>query len=138
MYFSGIESISIHIHHDKEGTLELINAQLRCNYTVGNGETYEGSNFRVKINNTFVTIASFKNDCNGTHSNFATGGKYLSSRANLSNRTPSLPNTVILTFLQIKCEDEREYMCTVTKTFDGDFITNRSNATSIIVKGKYT
>ena len=138
MYFSGGESISIQIHANKEGILGPSDLQLRCNYTPDNGKPVSGSNIQAKINDVFKTIASFEKDSNGDDPKFSSNGNYLSSRANLSNPTPSLPNTVILTFNQIECEDEREYRCTVTVRVDGDFIKNTSNAISIAVKGKYT
>jgi len=86
----------------------------------------------------FVGIALFEIDSNGADPIFSSDGNYLSSRANLSNPTPSLPNTVILTFNQIECEDEREYKCKVTTRTGLDFNTHKSDATSIVVKGKYT
>jgi hypothetical protein len=86
----------------------------------------------------FKYIASFEKDSNEGDPTFSSNGIYLSSRANLSNPTPSLPNTVILTFNQIECEDEREYRCTVTVKVNGKFNTSASDATSIVVKGKYT
>ena len=86
----------------------------------------------------FKYIASFEKDSNEGDPTFSSNGIYLSSRANLSNPTPSLPNTVILTFNQIECEDEREYRCTVTVAVNGKFNTSASDATSIVVKGKYT
>ena len=137
MYFSGIESISIQISPDKEGILGPSNLQLRCNYTPGNGEKVYGSNIQAKINNKFVAIASFEKDSNGLDPIFLSNNNYLSSRANLSNPTPTLPDTVILTFNQIECEDETEYRCNVTVKA-GVFITTTSNAISIVVKGKYT
>jgi hypothetical protein len=39
MYFSGIESVSIQFSLDKEGILGPSNLQLRCKYTLGNGES---------------------------------------------------------------------------------------------------
>ena len=114
MYFSDIESASIQIYPDKEGILGPSNLQLRCNYTLGSGETVNGSSIQAKINNVFVAIAVFGIDSNGTDPAFSDDGNYLSSRANLSNPTPSLPNTVILTFNQIECQDEREYKCRVS------------------------
>ena len=86
----------------------------------------------------FKNIASFEKDSNDDDPIFLSDGNYLSSRANLSNPTPSLPNTVIITFNQIECEDEREYRCTVTVRVSGDYKTTISNAISIVVKGKYT
>ena len=136
MYFSGIESISIQIHANKEGILGPSDLQLRCNYTLGSGEDIFGSNIQAKIDNVFNAIASFEKDSTQLDPKFPTYGKYLSSRANLSNPTTSLPNTVILTFNQIECEDEREYMCTVTIRVNGKFNTSESDATSIVVKGK--
>jgi hypothetical protein len=138
MNFSGGESISIQIHANKEGILGPSDLQLRCDYTLDNGKPVVGSSIQAKINDVFKTIASFEKDSNGLDPTFSSNGIYLSSRANLSNPTPSFPNTVILTFNQIECEDEREYMCTVTVRVDGDFIENTSNAISIVVKGKYT
>jgi putative lipoic acid-binding regulatory protein len=138
MYFSGGESTSIQIHANKEGILGPSDLQLRCDYSHGSEEEVIGSNIQAKINDVFKTIASFEKDSNGKDPTFSSNGIYLSSRANLSNPTPSLPNTVILTFNQIECEDEREYICTVTVKVDGDFKKNTSNAISIVVKGKYT
>jgi hypothetical protein len=86
----------------------------------------------------FKNIASFEKDSNDDDPIFLSDGNYLSSRANLSNPTPSLPNTVIITFNQIECEDEREYRCTVTVRVGGEYKKNTSNAISIVVKGKYT
>jgi hypothetical protein len=86
----------------------------------------------------FEYIASFEKDSNGKDPQFVTDGNYLSSRANLSNPTSSRPNTVILTFNQIECEDEREYRCEVIVRVDILFNTSVSNAISIVVKGKYT
>jgi hypothetical protein len=137
MYFSGIES-SIQIHANKEGILGASDLQLRCDYSLGSEEEVIGSNIQAKINNVFKYIASFEKDSNGLDPTFSSNGIYLLSRANLSNPTPSLPNTVILTFNQIECEDEREYRCTVTVKVDGDYKKNTSNAISIVVKGKYT
>jgi len=138
MYFSGIETISIQIDPDKEGILGPSNLQLKCHYTLGSGETVHGSNIQAKINNSFVDIAVFEIDSNGTDPAFLADGNYLSSRANLSNPTSSLPNTTILTFNQIECEDESEYKCSVSVSAGGDPNTEESNATSIVVKGKYT
>ena len=139
MYFSGIESISIKISPDKEGILGPSNLQLKCDYTLGSGETIFGSNIQANINNVFTSIASFEKDSNGHDPIFLSDGHYLSSRANLSNPTSSLPNTVILTFNQIECEDEREYKCLVSiRAANGDFSTETSDTTNIIVEGKYT
>lgn len=138
MYISGIKSITIQISPDKEGILGPSNLQLSCVYTLGSGERDFGSNIQAKINNVFEDIASFGIDSNGADPIFLSDGNYLSSRANLSNPTPSLPNTVILTFNQIECEDEREYKCKVVLKSDGIFISITSDATSIVVKGKYT
>ena len=137
MYSSGIES-SIQIHANKEGILGPSNLQLRCDYTPENGKTVSGSSIQAKINDVFKTIASFEKDSNDADPIFESKGNYLSSRANLSNPTPSLPNTVIITFNQLECEDEREYKCTVTVRVSGDYIKTTSNVTSIVVKGKYT
>ena len=133
----GVISISIQISPNKEGILGPSNLQLRCDYTLKGGEEVFGSNIQAKINDVFVDIASFKKDSNGMDPIFVSAGNYLSSRANLSNPTPSLPGTVILTFNQIECEDEREYKCKVSLSDNGVFITNTSDATSIVVKGKY-
>jgi len=103
-----------------------------------NGKTVSGSSIQAKINDVFKTIASFEKDSNDADPIFESKGNYLSSRANLSNPTPSLPNTVIITFNQLECEDEREYKCTVTVRVSGDYIKTTSNVTSIVVKGKYT
>ena len=86
----------------------------------------------------FEYIASFEKDSNDADPIFLTDGLYLSSRANLSNPTPSLPNTVIITFNQIECEDEREYKCKASLKTHGSNTLPTSNATSIVVKGKYT
>ena len=137
MYFSGGESTSIQIHANKEGIIGPSDLQLRCSYTPDSGET-TGSNIQAKINDVFKTIASFGKDSIGDDPKFESDGNYLSPRANLSNPTLSLPNTVILTFNQIECEDEREYRCTVTVRVSGNYKTTTSNATSIVVKGKYT
>ena len=137
MYFSGIES-SIQIHANKEGILGASDLQLRCDYSLGSEEEVIGSNIQAKINNVFKYIASFEKDSNEGDPTFSSNGIYLSSRANLSNPTPSLPNTVIITFNQIECEDEREYRCEVIVRVDGYYKTNTSNAISIVVKGKYT
>ena len=138
MYFSGIESISIQIYPDKEGITESSDIQLICNYTVEGTDLVKGSSILAKINNTFVTIAAFEKDSNADHPQFTSNGTYLSSRANLANPTPSFPHTVILTFLPIQCEDEKEYMCSVTERIDGIYYTSNSNSISIVVKGKYT
>jgi len=139
MYFSGIESINIQIFPNKEGILGPSNLQLRCDYTLGSGEAVCGSNIQAKINNEFGVIASFEIDSNGADPIFLPNGNYLSSRANLSNPSPSLPGTVILTFNQIECEDEKEYRCQVSvKAASGSFTVETSDATSIVVKGKYT
>ena len=138
MYFSGGESISIQIHANKEGILGPSDLQLRYDYTPDNGKTVSGSNIQAKINNVFKTIASFEKDSNDADPMFEVVGNYLSSRANLSNPTPSLPNTVILTFNQLECEDEREYRCEVTVSVGVEFNTSTSTAISIVVKGKYT
>jgi len=137
MYFSDIESITIQISPDKEGILGPSNLQLSCVYTLGSGDTVLRSNIQAKINNVFEDIASFEKDSNGDDPMFVSNGNYLSSRANLSNPTPSLPNTVILTFNRIECEDEKEYRCRTTLKRGGTFITTTSDATSIVVKGKY-
>ena len=136
MYFSGIESISIKISPDKEGILGPSNLQLKCDYTLGGGETVFGGNIEAKINNVMAYIISF--DADGANPMFLSDGNYLSSRANLSNPTPSLANTVILTFNQLECEDEKEYKCSVYGRSGGKPFTNKSDATSIVVKGKYT
>ena len=86
----------------------------------------------------FEYIASFEKDSNGKDPKFISDGNYLSSRANLSNPTSSRPNTIILTFNQIECEDEREYRCQVSGRVDATVIANTSTAISIVVKGKYT
>jgi hypothetical protein len=138
MYISGIESITIQISPDKEGILGPSNLQLSCFYSLGSGERVFGSNIQAKINNVFKDIAAFAIASNGANPVFVSDGNYLSSRANLSNPTPSLPNTVILTFNQIECEDEREYKCKVALRSVGTFISKTSDATSIVVKGKYT
>jgi hypothetical protein len=137
MYFSGIES-SIQIHANKEGILGASDLQLRCDYSLGSEEEVIGSNIQAKINDVFKYIASFEKDSNGKDPKFLSYGNYLSSRANLSNPTPSLPNTVILTFNQLECEDEREYRCEVTVSVGVEFNTSTSTAISIVVKGKYT
>jgi hypothetical protein len=87
----------------------------------------------------FENIAAF-DAILGTDQIFLLSGTYLSSRANLSSPTSSLPNTyiAILTFNQIECEDEREYKCLVVLKTNGAFSTKTSAATSIVVKGKYT
>jgi hypothetical protein len=138
MYFAGGESISIQIHANKEGILGPSDLQLRCNYTPENEKPVSGSNIQAKINDVFTNIVSFEKDSNDADPIFVNDGKYLSSRANLSNPTSSRPNTVILTFNQLECEDEREYRCTVTERVNGEYEKNTSNATSIVVKGKYT
>jgi hypothetical protein len=98
-----------------------------------------GSNIQAKINNTFKDIATFYTDSNGFHhQNFLSDGNYLLSRANLSHPTSSIPNTIILTFNQIECEDEREYKCKFHLRTGGSFPIETSDATSIVVKGKYT
>ena len=98
-----------------------------------------GSNIQAKINNTFKDIATFYTDSNGFHhQNFLSDGNYLLSRANLSHPTSSIPNTIILTFNQIECEDEREYKCKFSLRTGGSFPIETSDATSIVVKGKYT
>ena len=138
LYFliiNGIESISIQISPDKAGILGPNKLQLSCNYTPGSGETVYGSNIQAKINNVFVAIASFEKDSNGVDPVFLSNDRNLSSRASLSNPTPTLPNTVILTFNEIKCEDETEYRCEVTVKA-GVFNTTTSNAISIVVRGK--
>ena len=86
----------------------------------------------------FENIASF--DPSEPNPIFVLNGTYLSSRANLSSPTSSLPNTylAILTFNQIECEDEREYKCLVSIKDNGVFSSKTSAATSIAVKGKYT
>jgi hypothetical protein len=137
MYFSCIES-SIQIHANKEGILGASDLQLRCDYSLGSEEEVIGSNIQAKINDVFKYIASFEKDSNGKDPKFLSYGNYLSSRANLSNPTPSLPNTVILTFNQLECEDEREYRCEVTVSVGVEFNTSTSTAISIVVKGKYT
>ena len=138
MYFSGIESFSIQIYPNKDGILGPSNLQLRCDYTLGSGQTVSASNIQAKINNKFVDIASFEKDSNGDNATFIPAVIDLSSRANLFNPTSSLPNTVILTFNQLKCEDEREYKCKASLKSKGSIILRISNATSIVVKGKYT
>jgi hypothetical protein len=137
MYFSCIES-SIQIHANKEGILGASDLQLRCDYSLGSEEEVIGSNIQAKINDVFKYIASFEKDSNGKDPKFLSYGNYLSSRANLSNPTPSLPSTVILTFNQLECEDEREYRCEVTVSVGVEFNTSTSTAISIVVKGKYT
>jgi hypothetical protein len=111
MYFSGIESINIQIFTNKEAILGPSNLQLRCDYTLAKGETVLASNIQAKFDDGFKDIASFKTNNNGDDPKLSSSGSYLSSRANLSNPTPSLPGTVILTFNHIECEDEREYKC---------------------------
>jgi hypothetical protein len=138
MYFAGGESVSIQIHANKEGILGPSDLQLRCDYAPENGKPVSGSNIQAKINDAFKNIVSFEKDSNDADPIFEKSGKYLSSRANLSNPTPSRPNTVILTFNQLECKDEREYRCTVTERVDGKYETIPSHATSIVVKGKYT
>ena len=135
MYFSGIESISVQFSPKKEGILGPSNLQLRCNYTLENGESVITSSIQANITNKFVNIASFE-IISGADPRFVSDGNYLSSRANLSNPTTSLPNTVILTFNQIECEDEREYRCTVAIRVNGQFDTSEPDVTSIVVKGK--
>ena len=140
LYFliiNGIESVSIQFSLDKEGILGPSNLQLRCKYTLGNGESIFTTSIQTNITNKFVNIAYFK-IISGDDPRFVSAGKYLSSRANLSNPTSSLPNTVILTFNQIKCEDETEYRCLVSieRTSDGEMFTSNSRVTSIVVKGK--
>ena len=137
MYFLGIAS-SIQIHANKEGILGPSDLQLRCNYTLGREEEVITSNIQAKINNVFKYIALFEKDSDGKDPKFLSNGNYLSSRANLSNPTPSLPNTVILTFNQIECEDEREYICSVSVRVGAEFNVSSSNAIIIDVKGKYT
>ena len=139
MYFSGIESISIQISPDKEGILGPSNLQLRCNYTLGSGEYIFTSNIQAKIDNEFVNIAYF-GIIFGKDPVFLSNGTYLSSRANLSNPTSSLPDTYIsiLTFNQIKCEDETEYRCLVSIVTNGITYKPTSVATSLVVRGKYT
>jgi hypothetical protein len=138
MYFSGIESINIQIFTNKEAILGPSNLQLRCDYTLADGETVLASNIQAKFDNGFIDIASFKTNSNGDDPKLSANGSYLSSRANLSNPTPSLPSTVILTFNQIECEDEREYKCkTVLLDSGGSTSLPTSNAASIVVKGKY-
>ena len=138
MYFSGIESFSIQIYPDKDGILGPSDLQLRCNYTLGSGETVFGSNIQAKMNDEFVDITSFEKDSNGADAQFISAGSYLSSRASVFNPTSSLPNTVILTFNQLECEDEREYKCKASLKTNGSNTLPISNATSIVVKGKYT
>ena len=139
MYFSGIESISIQVSPNKEGILGPSDLQLRCNYTLGSGERVTLNTIQAKINNVFAYIALFGNDYNAPDPKFVRNGTYLLSRANLSNPTPSFPNTVILTFNQIECEDETEYKCLVSiLSKDGLDSKEESDATSIVVKGKYT
>jgi hypothetical protein len=102
-------------------------------------EILYGSNIQAKINNTFNDITTFYKDSNGfDHQQFLSDGNYLSSRANLSHTTSSIPNTIILTFNEIECEDEREYKCTISLRTGGSFPMETSDATSIVVKGKYT
>ena len=138
MYFSGIESISIQINANKEAILGPSDLQLRCDYTLGSEEEVVLSNIQAKINDVFEYIALFEKDSNGKDPKFVSDGNYLSSRANLSNPTSSLPNTVILTFNQIECEDEREYRCQVSARDGAKIIDNTTTAISIVVKGKYT
>ena len=138
MYFSGIESISIQINANKEAILGPSNLQLRCDYTIESEEEVTASNIQVKINDVFKYIASFEKDSNGKDPTFVSDGNYLSSRANLSNPTSSFPNTVILTFNQLECKDEREYRCEVFGRDGAAFIRNTTTAISIVVKGKYT
>jgi hypothetical protein len=138
MYFSGIESIDIQIFTNKEAILGPSNLQLRCDYTLAKGETVLASNIQAKFDDGFKDIALFKANNNGDDPKLSPSGSYLSSRANLSNPTPSLPGTVILTFNQIECEDEREYKCkTAFLNSGGSTSLLTSNATSIVVKGKY-
>ena len=102
-------------------------------------ETVLGSNIQANINNTFKDITEFYTDLNGFHhQKFLSDGNYLSSRANLSHPTSSIPNTIILTFNRIECEDERQYKCKFFLRTDGSFPIKISDATSIVVKGKYT
>ena len=139
LYFliiNGIESFSIQIYPNKDGILGPSNLQLRCDYTLGSGQTVSASNIQAKINNKFVDIASFEKDSNGPDPIFISAVIDLSSRANLFNPTSSLPNTVILTFNQLKCEDEREYKCKASLKTNGSNTLPISNATSIVVKGK--
>ena len=138
MYFSGIESFSIQIYPNKDGILGPSNLQLRCDYALGIGEKIFGSNIQAKISDKFVDIASFEKDSNGDNATFIPAKSNLSSRTNLFNPTSSLPNTVILTFNQLKCEDEREYKCKASLKTNGSNTLPKSNATSIVVKGKYT
>ena len=139
MYFSGIESINIQIFTNKEAILGPSNLQLRCDYTLGSGESVFTSTIQAKINNEFVNIAYF-GIIFGNDPVFLSNGTYLSSRANLSNPTSSLPDTyiVILTFNQIKCEDETEYRCLVSTVTNGVTSQPTSIATGLVVKGKYT
>ena len=138
MYFSGIESINIQIFTNKEAILGPSNLQLRCDYTLAKGETVLASNIQAIFDNGIADIALFKVNSNAGDPIFTIDGSYLSSRANLSNPTPSLPGTVILTFNQIECEDEREYKCkTAFLNSGGSTSLLTSNATSIVVKGKY-
>ena len=130
----GVTSITIQIYPNKEGILGPSDLQLSCVYTLGSGEAVFGSNIQAKINNVFVGIALFEIDSNGADPIFSSDGNYLSSRANLSNPTPG---TVILTFNKIECGDEREYRCKVTVRSGGVYSTQTSDATSIVVKGKY-
>ena len=138
MYFSGIESINIQIFTNKEAILGPSNLQLRCDYTLASGEKVILSSIQAKFDNGFEDIASFKENSNGDDPIFSSKGSYLSSRANLSNPTPSLPGTVILTFNHIECEDEREYKCKIILLDSGGSTSlPTSIATSIVVEGKY-
>ena len=138
LYFliiNGIES-GFQFSPNKEGILGPSNLQLSCVYTVGSGKKIIGSNIQAEINGVFENIASF--DPLEPDPIFLPNGTYLSLRANLSSSTSSLPNTYIsiLTFNQIKCEDDKKYKCLVSIKTNGVFSTEISAATRIVVKDK--
>ena len=131
----GSEALQIKINTNVTATIGDTNVELWCSYIKDGGEYiyYIKMEARNKTSGEYVDLATFfpperKKDAVLT-------GKYLTGRVNLTSSTEE-SSEVILTFNQIQCVDDTDYICSISYDTNGKNPTKYSSSTSITVTSK--
>ncbi|VDI55888.1 Hypothetical predicted protein [Mytilus galloprovincialis] len=138
LYITDIIAVNISINQNVSGLVGQNSTHLTCSFTKDVDKKIlnvmivtknRDGNFDTK-----TPLVIFPKD---NASIFHPSGVYLSGRVTLTNMT-HVASDVTMTFKKLKCEDEKDYICTITYS-DNYFITSteKSDQSRIIIKDEF-
>lgn len=131
----GSEALQIIINPSVDATIGDTHVELSCSYTRDGGDYiyYVQMTARNKTSEEYIPIATFYPQ--ETNRNAILTGEYLTGRVSLTNPMVD-SDKAILTFNEIQCVDDTDYICSVSYDNNGHMYEIDTDSTSITITSK--